>query len=502
MDGVMPMRAGALFLLLLLTARSAAADPWTIRSAVQELQKNGSVTIGKERICAAGPVVQFYSRRNFASAWNPVTAAALLEAVAKVSRDGLRPADYHGDAIVLLLRDSNRHDELDLLLTDAFLLLASHLVAGRVDPVTIIPTWCLAPRSIDVAAFLQTALHSGDIEATLDRLTPTHEGYRQLRAALARYRQFAARGGWPPIDPGPPLRKGDSGPRVNRLIARLQWTDLPAGHHSDFDSGVEQALQRFQHRHALAADGIVGPRTASELNVPADERIGQIILNLERWRWLPADLGARHALVNIPEFQLRVRENGNDVIVMRIVVGMSYQHTPVFSSPITSIVINPSWSVPESIARKELLPAERRHPGYLARRHIEVLPNGALRQTPGPWNALGAVKFVLTNAYAVYLHDTPERDLFNEPLRAFSHGCIRLERPFALADYLLREDRQWTRERIERLIESRKETTVAVRAPLPVHVLYWTAFVDHGGELHFRPDVYGRDAVLEKAFYR
>lgn len=493
------MPAGALLLILLLAARPPAADPWTIRSAVQELEKQGTVPIGKERICAAGPVVQFYSRRSFAAAWSPATAATLLEAVANASRDGLRPADYHRDAIAILLRESSRRDELDLLLTDAFLLLASHLVAGRVDPATIIPTWCLTPRSIDVAALLETALDSGDIEATLDRVTSTHEGYRQLRAALARHRQFAERGGWAAIDPGPPLRKSGSGRRVDQLVTRLQWTDLPAGRHSDFDSAVEEAVRRFQRRHGLASDGIVGPRTTSELNVPADERVRQIILNLERWRWLPADLGVRHALVNIPEFQLRVRENGDDVLAMRIVVGVRYQRTPVFSGTITSIVFNPSWTVPESIARKELLPAERRHPGYLARRHIEVLPNGALRQRPGPWNALGTVKFFLQNAYAVYLHDTPERDLFNEPLRAFSHGCIRLELPFALAGHLLRDDPQWTRERIERLVDSRRETTVVLRAPLPVHVLYWTAFVGDGGELNFRHDVYGRDPELEKA---
>lgn len=204
---------------------------------------------------------------------------------------------------------------------------------------------------------------------------------------------------------------------------------------------------------------------------------------------------------NVTDADLRLRCERR-AATARIISGHGLRATSPPLVPDVTIVINSSWSVPESIARRELPPAERRHPGYLARRHIEVLPNGALRQTPGPWNALGVVKFVLTNASAVYLHDTPERDLFNEPLRAFSDGCIRLERPFALADYLLRDDRQWTRERIERLIESRRETTVAVRAPLPVHVLYWTAFVDHGGELNFRPDVYGRDPVLEKAFYQ
>ncbi|HEX9161513.1 MAG TPA: L,D-transpeptidase family protein, partial [Thermoanaerobaculia bacterium] len=274
--------------------------------------------------------------------------------------------------------------------------------------------------------------------------------------------------------------------------------DLEPGHPT-FDAAVKAAVKHFQHLHGLEDDGVGGQLTIRELNVPLADRIRQIEINLERWRWLPARLGDRHAIINLPEFNLTVVENEWPVLSMRIVVGKDFTHrTPVFSSEITQVVFNPYWNVPDSIADRELWPEQRRDPGYFAREHIEVLAGGRLRQKPGPWNALGSIKFNIPNRYAVYLHDTPSRELFSRAVRTFSHGCMRVEKPVDLALYLLRDNPGWTKERIIEQSKTGVERAIDLRSPLTVHVLYWTAYVD-GGEVHFAPDIYARDPALDAA---
>ena len=484
-------------LFVMVLALAAADPPVTIESAVETLRNGANLEIAGERICAAHPLPLFYARRKFQPAWSGRDQDALVDAVRHADDDGLNPADYHLAAIELLQRDSSKGAERDVLLTDAFFLMASHLLAGRTDPVTIEPTWCLESRTSDIVPALETALENHDVAATLARFRSAHKGYVQLRAHLARYRRMPP---WLLIDEGPSLRVEASGARVQQLVARLAASGELDVSYSTFDATVRDAVQRFQSTHGLEADGIAGVRTIRELNVPLAKRIRQIELNLERWRWLPAGLGARHALINIPQFQLSVVEAERIVMTMRVVVGKDFTHrTPVFSSEIKEVVFSPDWDVPESIAAKEMWPKQRRDPMFFAREHIEILASGRLRQKPGPWNALGLLKFNLPNPYAVYLHDTPARELFGRSVRTFSHGCIRIEKPVNLAAYLLRESARWTVERI--VTESQKgvEHTVAVPNPLPVHVLYWTAFVDEAGELHFAPDVYDRDNVLDRA---
>ena len=490
------LRFALAFALSLAAIDVAAADgAVTIRSAIDALSRGRVVIVDGDPICASRPLPLFYSRRQFAPAWSARDRDDLLAAVRDAKSDGLDPADYHLAAI----ERASDGEQRDLLLTDAFFLLASHLLSGRVDPESIEPTWCLTPRANDLVAALETALELHEVRPTIARMPPAHPEYAALRRWLAAYRRIDDAGGWPKVDAKKSLRLGDRGPLVAQLANRLVASgDLPKPGY-EFDAAVDRAVRRFQSLHGLEPDGVVGRRTRAELNITPAARIRQIELNLERWRWLPANLGDPHALINIPAFTLAVTEHGRQVMSMRIVVGKDYLSTPIFSGNITQVILSPYWNVPDSIAAKELWPKEHRTPGYLAGEHIEVLRDGKLRQTPGPWNSLGLIKFNIPNRYGVYLHDTPAKTLFEASTRTFSHGCMRIEKPVELAEWLLRDRPEWPRERIVQESQRGIQKTVPVKKPLPVHVLYWTAFVDEAGALHFAPDIYQRDGRLDAA---
>jgi murein L,D-transpeptidase YcbB/YkuD len=477
----------------------AATDTVTIRSAIADLSRGRTVLIDGEPICAARPLPLFYTRRQFVPAWSDRDRNDLQAAIGDAGADGLDPSEYH---LASIARTSEA-EARDLLLTDAFFLLTSHLLSGRVDPESVEPTWCLTPRANDLVAALETALELHDVRATIARMPPTHRDYGLLRDALADLRRRAAAGGWPPLSARKSIRPGDRGEGVIQLAARLAASGELPRTSEVFDGPMDAAVRRFQRLHGLAVDGVVGARTRAALNVTATERVRQIELNLERWRWLPSTLGDPHVLINIPAFSLVVTEHDRPVLSMRIVVGKDYLRTPIFSGAITQVILSPFWNVPESIAAKELRPKERRTPGYLAHEHIEVLKGGRLRQMPGPWNSLGLIKFNIPNRYGVYLHDTPAKGLFEESTRAFSHGCMRIERPVELATWLLRDRPEWTRDRIVDQSQRGIEKAIDVRKPLPVHVLYWTVYIDDGdGEVHFAPDIYQRDARLEAAMHQ
>lgn len=290
-----------------------------------------------------------------------------------------------------------------------------------------------------------------------------------------------------------------------------------------FDSALEDAVRMFQLRHGLEADGVVGAGTLAALNVPINERVRQMELNLERWRWLPRNLGERYILVNIPSFELEVTEGEKVVLEMRVVVGKTYRRTPVFSSSMTHLVFSPYWHVPPSLAVQDVLPAAQKDLEYLAKKRIKVFRGwGAdtvemdpsaidwsrlsrsdfpfrFRQEPGPQNALGGVKFMFPNTFNVYLHDTPSRELFLRADRSFSSGCIRIEKPLRLAEYVLGGASGWDAERILAASLKGVEQTVRLPESIPVHLLYWTCWVDARGTVHFRNDVYGRDRLLDDA---
>lgn len=450
---------------------------------------NGDIVAG-ERICDVTGLRTFYTRREACPAWDAPAMASLLRAIDVLAEEGLEPDRYHREALLRLAASAER----DVLATDAFLSAATHLSQGVVDPQFVRPSWCAPPPKRDVAAILQSALDDGTIEETLAGLSSRHEGYVRLRNALAGYRELAQNGGWHVVPPGRNLRLADDDPRVIDIRKRL----YSPHDGSLFDSELDVLVRHFQSHHGITVDGIVGPETLREMNVSAADRARQIAVNMERWRWMPEDLGKSYVLVNIAAFRLDVIEGDLSVLSMKTVVGKEYTRTPFFAARIEDVIVNPWWNVPDSIATKELWPKQRREPSYFEREHM-VVTNGRIRQRPGPWNALGRLKFNIPNQYDVYLHDTPAKQLFERPFRAFSHGCIRLERPLDLALYLLRDRPRWNADAIESDIEAGAERSIRLTTPQPVYVLYWTAWVGDDGHLEFHRDHYERDAALEAA---
>ncbi len=514
-----------------------------LRNRIEAAGSPPILLVGKEVIYASHTLPAFYERRAYRIAWSgnggPLPQVHdLLYSIHRADLEGLRPDDYHLRRIEAVLGSlpDMRHAaqpidprllvDLDLLLTDAFLMYGFHLLDGRLDSETIDPEWHIQSPEEDLSRVLEDALGENRVREALESLLPRTPCYQHLKEARARYRRIAADGGWPMIPEGDKLEKGSSGSRVRLLRERLVASgDLAAAGIDGemFDGMLEGAARRFQERHGLAADGVVGPNTLGALNVPVEERLRQIEINLERWRWLPRSLGDRFIRVNIANFEMDLFEGGERIMNMRVIVGRDYRRTPVFSDVMTYIVINPYWNVPRKLATQDKLPLIKQDPAYLADQKMRVFSGwGAdaveidpstvdwsqvtaggfawrLRQDPGPKNALGRIKFMFPNKFDVYLHDTPSKGLFAQPDRAVSSGCIRLEEPIELAEYLLRGYPEWTRPAILAAIENGLEQTVRLLEPIPVHILYCTAWVEDTGEIHFRRDIYGRDKAVADA---
>ncbi len=490
-------------------------------------------TQGGTHLPSAAAVREFYRARHGAPAWqrpeHPDLANQVMTAIRESAAEGFAPADYHLRELDALIQTPattpEQRIEQELLLTDAFLTLATHYRYGRLNLQAVLPEWQPQRRNENLGALLETALREGSISTALQQLLPTAPGYRALKAALARHRQLADQGGWPTIPSGRRLQQGDHGPRVALLRRRLTLSsDLPADTAPTidrFDAPLHAAVRRFQTRHGLKADGVVEQNTLKALNVLVRRRIQQLIINLEHWRWLPRDFGSRHIVVNIPGFSLTVLENQQPVLTMRVVVGRTDRQTPIFHSTISHLVLNPTWEVPREIAAKDLLPKIRKDPAYLQRFGFRVLNgNGGngqelnpaqidwqqvspatfhyrLSQKPGTSNFLGRVKFIFPNPYSVYLHDTSAPELFQREKRAFSSGCVRLEKPLELAALLLRDTPLGSREGLDAALKN-STRTVRLPAPMPVSLIYQTAWVDDDGTLQLRPDLYGYDRLIEE----
>jgi L,D-transpeptidase YcbB len=385
---------------------------------------------------------------------------------------------------------------------------------------------------LDLPRIVAQLATEADPLAVLDRLQPPFPSYRRLRSALARYIELAAQADelvLPPM-PGAVLEPGSEYDGLAPLALRLaRLGDLPAealpafdGPSARYDDMLVAAVTQFQRRHGLQPDGRIGAQTREALAVPMSARVEQIRLSMERWRWAPVDLARPPIVVNIPEFRLRgVGEGGRVGFMTDVVVGRSFQRqTPVFAGQLRTVVFQPSWHVPTSIVRRDIAPRVARDPGYLAKNHYVIVGRNdqsvddtvlddlrrgrlGLRQTPGPHNALGAVKFLFPNDHSVYLHDTPSTELFNRPRRDFSSGCVRLRDPGGLAEWVLRDHPDWPPERIRAAMAGgRHDLAVTVNPPIPVYLVYLTAVVAEGGEVFFLPDIYGHDAKLQAALRR
>jgi len=519
-------------LLLWLAAPSGAfaqtADREALRQCIESLSSASEPAIDGEPIAATTLIPALYQHRGYELAWTDAMKRELLDHVLRSVDYGLDPVDFHAARLGSRINPGSRDSDpsfrahTEILFTDALARLAVTLKYGKLDPSGLDPAWNFS-RSLemkDPVGGINAVLTSGSITPFLDSMDPKSPLYDWLRQALVTYRGIMGRGGWPTVPKGPVLELESVGQRVVTLRQRLRISgDLTAVDPADpavLDSDLESAVKRFQVRHGIDADGRVGPRSLEELNIPVEDRINQIRATLERVRWVFRDITGDHIVVDLAGFQLYLFQGGEQTWKTRVQVGKPFHATPVFKDTVRYLEFNPTWTIPPGITRNETLPAIRRDPSYLSRNNMIVVTNNGIkvdpstidwaataqkgfpymiRQEPGPGNALGRVKFMFPNPYMVYLHDTPSKGLFARSERAFSHGCIRTQNPFELAELLV-ADQGWDRARIDQVLASMKTTRVNLENPMPVLLLYWTAEADAEGTVHFRKDFYGRDAAI------
>jgi murein L,D-transpeptidase YcbB/YkuD len=419
---------------------------------------------------------------------------ALLLSLANADSDALRldryPLAELSEALAQLdakQPSAQQIADADVLLSSAFVAFGEDLLTGQEDPSSLAQSWHINAMKEKVDSALALTLREDDLAGGLKRMRPEDAGYDSLRAQLARYREIVAAGGWPKVTGGGRALRA-------RLAAEGYLGDSTQS--GAYPKGLGAAIKDFQAHHAIAADGELGSETIAALNVPADYRAAQVAANLERYRWLPRSFGARYILVNVPAFELTAFDSGQKVLAMRVIVGKDYEDkaTPVFSDSMEYVIFRPYWLVTPAIAAKEIFPIEEANPGYLASQDMEVYYDHgrrSVRQRPGPRNALGLVKFIFPNDYNIYLHDTPNHELFRRDVRAFSHGCIRIERPAELAQWVL----GWSPDRVEAAMHGGNNHQVDLPQKVPVYIVYFTTFEDDG-RLFFGNDLYDRDSKL------
>lgn len=496
-----------------------------MQALLQRLAEQGELQIAGATVYDLPVTQDFYQARGYASAWhNQAAVDELAAAIEQAWREGMSRRDYHQQQVMALLDGSLTLDapDRDLLLTDSLVRLTYHYALGKVDPVKYNTSWNFDRDlpAVNPIVWMEQTIADGGIARGLETLQPTGPLYQSLVGALAKYRRLAANGDWGSVAEGPTLRLGDHGYRVAQLRQRLAAEgDSEVGSGTDpehFDDGLERAVIRFQRRHRLDDDGIVGKQTLAALNVPIAWRIGQIKVNLERIRML-GDRPPTAVIVDIAGFEVSMYREGRRVFRGRAQVGRPYRSTPVFTDTISYIEFNPTWTVPPTIFRNDVLPAVKVDPGYLARKNMQVLTMAGeevdpatvdwqlypaqgfpymIRQQPGPTNALGRLKIMFPNKYLVYLHDTPSRDLFNRSERTFSSGCIRVEDAERLAAALLDDPVDWSLDDIAATLELGKTRRVNLREPVPVYLAYWTVEVAEDGQVHFKRDPYDRDPMV------
>jgi len=524
----------------LATARVALADEAAVAEHVQQavtrVQQGPRPEVGGELISSTILLPAFYEDRQFRPAWTPPALESLLAAVRDSALDGLEPNDYHLAALVRgreALADPAIPDPtraaIDVIATDALIRLGYHARFGKVDQQRIFGNWNFTGplTDADPLALMEQAIAGGTVAQVVQDLFPHHPFYTALKAALARYRAIGVAGGWESIPAGPTIKPGASDPRLAALRRRLAIEgDLPADARASpseagaapdaqdapaepaasraslLDPTLAAALSRFQARHGLEADGALGAGTVRALDVSVAARVDQLRISLDRARAVMHDLPRRFVLVNVAGFTVYVVDGDWPIWESRVVVGKPFTETPIFRAQMSYVVLNPTWTVPPGIMKKEILPGIRRDPAYLAKKGLEW-QDGQVVQPAGPKNALGRIKLMFPNPYAVYLHDTPSRTLFAQETRTFSHGCIRVQKPVELAALAL-DDPAWSVERLDSTIATGRTQNVTLSRKLPVLVLYWSATVGESGTVYLLDDPYQRDraglAALDAPF--
>jgi len=508
-----------------------------LQRAVKKSVRDKYIIVDDVKYPASPFLNRFYQSRNYELAWFKKNLKpreelySYLKVLKKSSYEGLDPNFYFLDKIeenIKGLRELKGNElnirviQLDLLISDSNLLYFSDLLYGRFEFNESLLENTYSEPYIDIVTVVNNAIVKNDFQRAVNSLLPQSYVYHSLKKSLTKYELIKGNGGWQPIPSGKTLKVGMSNNRVVFLKHRLyasgdlkiydrqnveQYLNNPV-----FDELLEASVKNFQRRHGLSEDGEVGKNTVAALNTPLDLKIYSIKMNLDIWRKLPQNLGKKYVLVNVPAFKLFGVENNATALEMRVIVGRLDWNTPIFSEYMEYVVINPYWNIPSSIFEDEILPELRKDPEYLKKKNIQVVSletarvqknysqnwsnidpdnfNYRLRQVPGAANPLGKLKFILPNKHSVYLHDTPDKKLFQKPNRRFSHGCIRVEKPLELAEFVFNDDSEWDSNRVQSEIESGVSKNVHLKQPIPVHIMYFTVWVENDGSVHFRDDVY------------
>lgn len=459
----------------------------------------------------------------------------LLHELGQAENLGLDPAAFNVEALRQEMSVTQPSSEIDrarfnVLFTEAYEAFARQRYYGRLDPAEFASEW-VGPRRSDPALVERAhqAMRNDQVGAFLRGLDPKWGNFSALVQAKQQVREWVKQPEWSPLVISASLKPGYAGAEISWVRHRLAATQELAGAAAEgetFDEPLQEAIRQFQHKHGLEPDGILGKATVRELSATPQWRLQQIDANLERYRWLPEEWGSRYVMVNVPDFRLNVVENGNSVLQMYVVVGRGERHTPQMHDFISYVVLNPTWTVPKKIGQSDILEHIAEDPHYLKKNNFQVYKREGKReflvdpsevewskvplhsfpyrfkQLSGTRNALGRVKFMFPNTESVYLHDTNARELFKRQSRSFSSGCVRIEKPLDLLDYLFRGDAQWTPEKLRETLQKGEETTVRLPEKVPVHLVYWTAWVDESGQLQFRHDLYDRDKLISETLQR
>ena len=450
---------------------------------------------------------KFYANRKFAYAWYDQEglieqAGNLYNKISNIKEEGLPVELLYAAEFHRMMDDSagtgfaKADPQIEIMITAQYFFYAVNVWSGMGTKAMQAMEWDLPQKKISYESLLDSLL---EMPSSMFMVTePVFRQYALLKNYLKKYREIEASGWWPLIQADKKVyRKGDTSNVIAAIRKRLFLTgDISVDDQSPvFDQSLENATKNFQQRYGYIDNGEINSKLITAFNIPLSKKIEQIVVNMERCRWLPVSLKGDYFIVNVPEFRFHAFENDSLAWSMNVVVGTSMNKTAIFTGTMTNVVFSPYWNIPPGIMKKETLPAIRRSSKYMARNHLEW--NGKnLRQVPGPWNALGKVKFLFPNSHSIYLHDTPSKSLFSKEQRAFSHGCIRVAEPKRLAMYVLRNQLEWTESRIDSAMNSNKEQYVNIKDPIPVFIAYFTAWVDSKGRLNFRNDIYNRDSKL------
>lgn len=539
------------------SAGTGAQSGGFLRQYVARLEKLSLKTTGPDRASIIRHMKRFYEALGYRPAWtNRMAVARLVEVIEDSANDGLLTSDYHLDEIRSFYQNPAESPELraraDLLMTDAVFTLMSHMRSGKVYARSIESDWNIEPPvpGTDYDRTLMSAVMGSRFPEMIQALRPASPEYAALRQGLVRLREVAADGGWQSVPTGKPIEKvGAEDPRMpdirRRLAASGDYVMPPASPvavtdsssakdasaHADslsarlpdpeqlYTPDLFDAVKAFQKRHGLEVDGVIGNETVRAMNVPVEQRIDQVRINLERYRWYLNSRGPNYIMVNIPSFSVDLVQNGVRRWNSRVIVGKPDTQTPVFRAEMQYIILNPHWVIPNGIIVKDkVISSIMKNKSYLADRNLAVVDNEGntlspssvdwakylnggfpyrLVQASGDDGSLGRIKFMLPNRFTVYLHDTPTKALFEKSRRTFSHGCVRVDKPVDLAEIVLQDRTRWSKARIQEAIDTDRTRTINLPKSIPVYILYQTAFAD-GAQLQFRADVYDRDARLLK----